>query len=70
MEVSMTPRKRKNLRMPGGLETLTITHPHAAGIDVHSEQHWVYVPSIKAQLEGFAVGISAVEPTGQRSHFA
>jgi len=40
----MTPRKEKNLQMPVVQEALTITHPHAAGIDVHSRKHWVAVP--------------------------
>src|SRR6516164_8922216 len=44
MEVFMTPRKEKNLQMPVVQEALTITHPHAAGIDVHSRKHWVAVP--------------------------
>ena len=29
-------------------EALTITHPHAAGIDVHSREHWVCVPAVSA----------------------
>lgn len=41
----MTPRKHKNFRMPdqppGPLQSI---NPHAAGIDVHSAEHWVAVP--------------------------
>src|SRR5438045_3748347 len=40
----MTPRKQKDLRQPPSFEPLRVTNPHAAGIDVHSEQHWVAVP--------------------------
>jgi transposase len=45
MEAFMTPRKQKNLRqLPPPAEPLQIQHPHAAGIDVHSREHWVAVP--------------------------
>ena len=40
----MTPRKEKNLRMPLQREALRVSHPHAAGIDVHPAEHWVAVP--------------------------
>ena len=40
----MTPRKQKNLRQPPSPDVLRVTHPHAAGIDVHSDVHWVAVP--------------------------
>jgi transposase len=40
----MVPRKQKNLRQAWSFEPLKITHPHAAGIDVHSREHWVAVP--------------------------
>jgi transposase len=41
----MTPRKTKNLRMPPQpAEPLRVTHPHAAGIDIHAAEHWVAVP--------------------------
>jgi transposase len=46
MEAVMTPRKQKNLRqLPPPAEPLRIQHPHAAGIDVHSREHWVAVPA-------------------------
>ena len=42
----MTPRKTKNLRMPTQpSEPLRVVNPAAAAIDVHSEVHWVCVPS-------------------------
>ena len=42
----MTPRKTKNLRMPTQpSEPLRVVNPNAAAIDVHSEVHWVCVPS-------------------------
>jgi hypothetical protein len=40
----MTPRITKNLRQPRGPEPLRVTHPHAAGIDIHAATHWVAVP--------------------------
>jgi transposase len=40
----MTPRKQKNLRQPPSPDVLRVTHLHAAGIDVHSDVHWVAVP--------------------------
>jgi transposase len=40
----MTPRIQKNLRQPPSPEPLRVTHPHAAGIDVHAAIHWVAVP--------------------------
>jgi len=40
----MTPRRTKKLRMPVSYEPLAQVHPHAAGIDVHAEEHWVAVP--------------------------
>src|SRR6266851_787205 len=44
----MTPRRTKNLRMPPSGEQLTQVTPHAAGIDVHRDEHWVAVPSDSA----------------------
>jgi transposase len=41
----MTPRIAKNLRMPPQPEQLTVVHPHAAGIDIGSAEHWVAVPA-------------------------
>jgi hypothetical protein len=41
----MTPRKQKNLRQPPSGDALRVTHPHAAGMDVHSAVHWVAVPA-------------------------
>jgi transposase len=40
----MTHRQSKNPRPPRTTEALRITHPHAAGIDVHADVHWVAVP--------------------------
>ena len=40
----MTPRIQKKLRPPRSHESLRMTHPHAAGIDVHADIHWVAVP--------------------------
>ncbi len=39
----MTPGYRKNGRVPAGAEPLQVTNPHAAGIDVHSQVHFVAV---------------------------
>jgi transposase len=45
LEITMTPRRTKNLRKPPSpAEPLTQIHPHAAGIDVHLDEHWVAVP--------------------------
>ena len=44
----MTPRKQKNLRQPPSPDVLCVTHPHAAGIDVHAKVHWVAVPAADA----------------------
>jgi transposase len=43
----MTPRKRKDGRfpVPASAEPLKVVHRHAAGIDVHSREHWVAVPA-------------------------
>src|SRR5579864_219396 len=38
---SVRPKKPKKVVVPDDLQ---ITHPHAAGIDVHSREHWVAVP--------------------------
>ena len=40
----MMPRKQKNLRQPPCPDVLRVMHAHAAGIDVHSNVHWVAVP--------------------------
>jgi len=41
----MTPRRTQTFRMrPQPAEPLRVQNPHAAGIDVHSAQHWVAVP--------------------------
>ena len=40
----MTPRQTKNGKMPVRLESLSVLHPHAAGIDLHPSAHWVAVP--------------------------
>ena len=41
----MTPRYQKNGRRPGARARLWVTNPHAAGIDVHANVHWVAVPA-------------------------
>jgi transposase len=41
----MTPRIPKNRRMPPQPESLTVVHPHAAGIDIGAAEHWVAVPA-------------------------
>ena len=40
----MTPQKGKKFRTSDKAAALTITHRHAAGIDVHSAVHFVAVP--------------------------
>jgi transposase len=40
----MTPRKQKNLCQPPSAEPLRVANPHAAGIDLHVNEHWVAVP--------------------------
>jgi len=42
----MTPRRQQNFRFAPGTtpEPLQVKNPHAAGIDVHSAEHWVAVP--------------------------
>jgi transposase len=39
----MTPRSGKHFRTSESLEDLTVTHRHAAGIDVHAAEHFVSV---------------------------
>lgn len=41
----MTPRREKSGRIRPSPEPLQVTHPHAAGIDVHPATHWVAVPA-------------------------
>jgi transposase len=46
--VSSSPkskRVRRESRQRVVVDDLHITHPHAAGIDVHSREHWVSVPA-------------------------
>ncbi len=40
----MTPRRQKNGRVVPSPEPLRVANPHAAGIDVHAQVHWVAVP--------------------------
>jgi len=40
----MTPRQGKQFRQSEGVADLTVTHRHAAGIDVHAAVHFVAVP--------------------------
>ena len=39
----MTPQQGKRFRTSEGMERLEVTHPYAAGIDVHSAVHFVAV---------------------------
>ena len=41
-------RREPNASRPRPPEALRVTHPHAAGIDVHAAAHWVAVPPEKA----------------------
>lgn len=41
----MPPRKQKSPRQRTSPESLRLTNPHAAGIDIHSATHWVAVPA-------------------------
>jgi hypothetical protein len=41
---SKKAKRRKSVADPG----LVIANPHAAGIDVHSREHWVCVPATSA----------------------
>jgi transposase len=41
----MTPRYQKSPRPCARTEPLRVSHPHAAGIDVHAAVHWVAVPA-------------------------
>jgi hypothetical protein len=40
-EAVRTPRYRREGRVPALPEPLRVTNPRAAGIDVHSDVHWV-----------------------------
>jgi len=51
---SARPRKPK----VAVADDLQITHPHAAGIDVHAREHWVAVP----------VGCAGVPPKDHPAH--
>jgi transposase len=44
----MTPGNRRKPRKTGVTERLHVTHPHAAGIDIHANVHWVAVPPADA----------------------
>jgi hypothetical protein len=39
VEAAMTPRRQKNVRQPRSRERIQVTHPHAAGIDIHTGKH-------------------------------
>src|SRR5215467_13369424 len=41
----MTPRYQKKERRPSAPARLRVMNPHAAGIDVHANVHWVAVPA-------------------------
>src|SRR5215831_14344987 len=44
----MTPRDQKKKRRPSAQARLRVMNPHAAGIDVHANVHWVAVPAADA----------------------
>jgi hypothetical protein len=44
----MTPRDQKTERRPSAQARLRVMNPHAAGIDVHANVHWVAVPAADA----------------------
>jgi len=53
----MTPRRSKDGRIAPQPEPLRLTNPHAAGIDVHSESHFVAVAP-----DAVPVGVSNPDP--------
>src|ERR1700688_694230 len=64
VESVMTPRKGKRFRRFEEVEDLRLTHPHAAGIDVHSAVHFVAVP-VEDVPRGF-INPDAKLPAGVR----
>jgi transposase len=46
MRQSESSKSKKPRRV--ATDSLTVTHPHAAGIDVHAAEHWVAVPARSA----------------------
>jgi hypothetical protein len=44
----MTPRDQKKERRPSAQARLRVMNPHAAGIDVHANVHWVAVSAANA----------------------
>jgi hypothetical protein len=42
----MTPRRQKSGRIVPSPEPLHVANPHAAGIDLRAEAHWVAVPPV------------------------
>jgi hypothetical protein len=44
----MTPGNPRKPRKTRVTERLHVTHPHAAGIDIHANVHWVAVPPADA----------------------
>src|SRR5262249_44200153 len=48
VEAAMTPRDQKKERRPSPEGRLRVMNPHAAGIDVHANVHWVAVPAADA----------------------
>jgi hypothetical protein len=46
----MTPRDHKTERQPSAPARLRVMNPHAAGIDVHANVHWVAVPAADAPV--------------------
>jgi len=60
----MTPRKGEKVRVCKGMEDLALTHPQAAGVDVHSAVHFVAVP-VESVPDGF-VNLDEQLPKGVR----
>ena len=61
----MAPRRSKDGRIPRSPEALRVTHPHAAGMDVHAAAHYVAVPPDHASASGTA-GDTALPPHVRR----
>lgn len=48
MAAKKLPAKKRRPKKSAADPALSIAHPHAAGIDVHSREHWVCVPAASA----------------------
>jgi len=63
MEAAMPFHKPRQQRVAKSrrravIESLHITHPHAAGIDIHAAEHWVCVPADHVPDAGHAPDLS------------